>query len=509
MSSPPRVAILGAGVSGLAAAQVLTRTGFACTVYEQRPALGGVWSIAYPGVRLQNTYREYHFSSFPWPSPPDLHPTGEQIRAYLQAAVQALGIDVRLGHTLVAARPAGEGWELRFRVGERQHVEHVERLLVCSGQYTEGKNRPRFPGEEDFRGEILTEREMGDPARFDRRRVVVVGFGKSAVDMASFAAPRAEAVHHVFLTARWLLPQHLLGIHLTRMLFSRFGSVLMPSWTHPTAAERALHRYGGALVRGFWSGLRAALRAKARRAARGHGAEGRARLEQVIPRHGLVPDLRSAAAIAPASYYADVAAGRIAPHETEIAGFVPNGVRLSRGEVLEADTVVLSVGSLSPSFPFLPDEQRSLLEGEPDGPQLYRHLVHPRIPGLGFVGLNHSFLHLPCAEIGALWLAALWRGELTLPPVEEMERVVEEIRTWKRMNIAFEPSAGCAVSTRYQQYLDVLMLDLGLSPYRKLPNVLAEVFARYGADDYRGAVEEHLRAVAARRAPLRPLPLST
>ena len=125
--------------------------------------------------------------------------------------------------------------------------------------------------------------------------------------------------------------------------------------------------------------------------------------------------------------------------------------------------------------------------------QLYRHLIHPHVEGVAFAGYNHGFMHVPSAEIGALWTAATWRGELVLPPAAEMERAVEHIRAWKRAHIHFEPSRSCAVNTRFQQYLDILLLDLGLSPYRKLPNPLAEVFGRYGAGDYAGIVDGWLR----------------
>jgi len=115
-------------------------------------------------------------------------------------------------------------------------------------------------------------------------------------------------------------------------------------------------------------------------------------------------------------------------------------------------------------------------------------------------------MHVPAAEIGAQWLACLFRGDLELPPAEAMERAVERVRAWKRAHIAFEPSRSCAVSTRYQQRIDILLGDLGVSPYRKLPNVVAVVFARYGSSDYAGVFGE----VPQRgERPRRPLPLDT
>ncbi|KIG11965.1 hypothetical protein DB30_02266 [Enhygromyxa salina] len=81
------------------------------------------------------------------------------------------------------------------------------------------------------------------------------------------------------------------------------------------------------------------------------------------------------------------------------------------------------------------------------------------------------------------------RGELVLPPIEQMEAAIEHVRAWKRAHINFEPSRSCAVSTRFQQYIDILLAELGVSPYRK-PHLLAELFSRYEAADYAGIIDE-------------------
>ncbi len=513
MTTTKRVAIIGAGISGLAHADVLTRCGFSVVLFERAARLGGVWACSYPNVRLQNTSWGYHLSSFPWPFKPDEHPTAAQICRYLEALVATRGFDVRFRHEVVTAieTPTG-GWDLRVRhqpeesTGAQEINEHFDHLVVSIGQYTEGKHRLKLEGEAGFEGEVVTERDLGDLSRFNGARVVVVGFGKSALDMATFAAPRAAAVHHVFRTPRWTLPLRIFGIHYTRLLFNRFGTVMMTSWAHPTAAERFLHRRHG-FVRGFWGRLQALIARLARREGRGNGAAGDARIAAVLPEHAFLPDLRSAAALAPTGYYRNVGAGAIEPHRAEVIGLSRNSVRLSTGESLPADIVVLSVGSRSPTFSFLDNTLRSLLEADNDGPQLYRHVVHPQIPQLGFAGFNHGFMHVPAAEIGALWLAALWRGELELPPLEQMEQNVDHIRAWKRANIHFEPSRACAVNTRFQQYIDIMLADLGISPFRKLPNVFAEVFAAYRPADYAGVVEEFL--TPRRAIPRRPVALAT
>jgi hypothetical protein len=90
-----------------------------------------------------------------------------------------------------------------------------------------------------------------------------------------------------------------------------------------------------------------------------------------------------------------------------------------------------------------------------------------------------------------------------------MQRSIEHIRQWKRENIKFENARSCAVSTRFQQYIDILLQDLQINPYRKLPNPFAELFSRYEAADYAGVYEEYQHAKAKRKSPLKTLPLHT
>ena len=57
--------------------------------------------------------------------------------------------------------------------------------------------------------------------------------------------------------------------------------------------------------------------------------------------------------------------------------------------------------------------------------------------------------------------------------------------------------------------IDMLLLDLGLSPYRKLPNIFAEIFDRYTVWDYHDVLEDYERKRAVCSAPLTPQPFDT
>ncbi len=206
-----RIAIVGAGVSGIAAAHTLSKCGHEAVVFEKSFDFGGVWALGYPGVRLQNTRDHYHISDLPWPFEPDLHPTGAQIRKYLEHVVEAQGLDVRRSHEVVALDELAKGWLVNYRNNDGSHEEKFDFVVVAIGQYTEGKHKPQFPNQGEYKGEILTERDVLELQVFDNKSTVVVGFGKSAVDMATFAVGSAKQVHHVFRTPRWLIPFHIPG----------------------------------------------------------------------------------------------------------------------------------------------------------------------------------------------------------------------------------------------------------------------------------------------------------
>lgn len=50
-----RIAVIGAGISGIAAANMHTKQGYAVVVFEKAERLGGVWAVAYPGVRSRRS----------------------------------------------------------------------------------------------------------------------------------------------------------------------------------------------------------------------------------------------------------------------------------------------------------------------------------------------------------------------------------------------------------------------------------------------------------------------
>jgi dimethylaniline monooxygenase (N-oxide forming) len=151
-----RIAVVGAGFAGLAAAKVLGRFGHEVTVLERCPDVGGVWSATrrYPGLRVQNVRSTYAFSDHPWPAGVPEWPTAEQVQAYLEAYVERfeLADRLRLGTEVVSAEldETARTWTL-----QTVHLQSgtlgsdvFDHLVVANGVFSEPLV-PAFTGGEE------------------------------------------------------------------------------------------------------------------------------------------------------------------------------------------------------------------------------------------------------------------------------------------------------------------------------------------------------------------------
>ena len=499
-----RLAIIGSGISGIAAAHTFARLGHEVVVFERSDTIGGVWARAYPGVRLQSVAAHYAFTDYPWPADAGQHPSAGQVLAYLAAAVDAFGLDVRLNHEVAAMTPLDAGWRLTLRAPDGTRDEDFHHVVLATGIYGEEGTERSFPDAGRYGGTIVSERHLPSLDLFDGKRVAVIGFGKTALDLATFAAARGAEVHHVFREPRWLLPRRVFGIHTSRIATTRVSTMMVPAWEHPRRSERILHRWFAASVWFYWKSTEAMLVA-------GQGLHPfyrdpavRARIHALVPDQDLTYQLRSAVALAPDDYYPMVRKGRILPRRGEVVGYTDAGLRLADGTEVAAEIVVPALGYRPPSFDLLPAPYRAMMAGD-GGTQLYRHVIHPRIPRLAFAGFNHASLHTACVEVAMLWYGAVIAGDLALPSVERMEASTARVAAWKERHVLFEPGRAFGVGNRLHQYLDVLLDEIGVPTLRKR-GVFRELTEPYFAADYAGVLDDYLAVHAEHPRPRMPLP---
>src|SRR3954451_25090050 len=168
-----RVAIVGAGPSGIVAAKYALEAGFDVTVFEAGDGLGGQWyttashSGVGPGMHTNTSRALTAFSDFPAPADHPLHPAAEQIHAYLQDYARAFGVVDRI-RLETRVEDVRRGWTV--------DGEPFDAVVVASGRF----RRPRLPDViGGFRGTVLHAFDYPGASAFADRAVLVYGNGIS------------------------------------------------------------------------------------------------------------------------------------------------------------------------------------------------------------------------------------------------------------------------------------------------------------------------------------------
>ena len=475
-----RVAIIGAGISGLVTAKTLLEEGFQVTLFETEDEVGGVWarSRRYPGVHTQNPRDTYAFSDFPMPRTYPEFPTGEQVQAYLAAYADRFGVTehVRFRTAVERAEPQGAGWSVRSRSLDegRTRMETFDFLAVCNGTFS-SPNVPRMPGEEAFRaggGRVLHSTQFNSIEQVRDRHVVVVGGAKSACDTAMAAVGAAKRTTLVFRHASWKMPKKFAGlIPLRYVLTTRFSEMLFRD-RELRGAEKVIHTAGRPFVWLFWRGVEALLRRTFGLAACGMVPEDR--IERLVNcMLGLATD----------GFYDAVRAGRVATRRSGVRALHMGEVELDSGERVRADVVVFATG-FRQEVPFLDERVRRTVQDEAGVFHLYRKLMHPDVPRLAFVGYNSSLYSQFTSEIGARWAARWFMGELRLPPRETVLREMEARWAWVRENRPQGVASGTCIVPFNFHYVDDLLRDMGARTVRRPLNRFREVMLPFDPGVY-------------------------
>ena len=456
-----RVCVIGAGVSGLVAAKVLRGRGHDVCVVERSGGLGGVWEPArsYPGVQTQTPRDLYCFSDFPMPADYPEWPSGEQVHAYLDAYAARFGLRpflrFRTEVLSLSRRPGTGGWFVTLREDEgAAQTEHYDVVVVATGQFSQPKSLP-LPGEDAFRaagGSIQHSSEYVDAGQARGRNVVVVGFSKSATDVAMNAlAHGARSVTVVYREATWKIPYFFGGVvNFKRILYCRASEAMFMPW-QPSRTGRLVRKLLAPVIWANWRALEALLNLQF-----GLGQAG------LRPRGRIEEGIHCATAIETPGFYKAVREGRIRMARGNPTGYEPGSIMVDGTVQIEADIVVLAIGWRQ-DLPFLDEETRGKLI-EPDGQyRLYRLIVNPDVPDLGFVGFNSSFVSTLSAELGAQWLARYLDRELRRQPTDAAMRA-EIARTldWRRHGRGVAATyGGLCVAPYHHFHFDELMTDMG------------------------------------------------
>ncbi len=376
-----RVAVIGAGAAGLCSAKYLLAHNVDTVVYEMGSCIGGLWvfgndnglSPAYDSLHLNSEARVTAYKDFPFPQGSPLYPDHRQVRAYLEAYAEQFGITphIRFRSRVTEVAPAGVGrWRVSLQDGSSSEFDAV---VVGSGH----QGLPAHPNwRHHFTGDYQHAHSYRIPEPFRGKRVLVVGMGNSAVDIA---ADICVVTQSTTLSARspvLMMPRMMFGVPTSRVL-GRLEKPWMP-WPVRRTIRETLTR----IVHG--------------------------RMEQwgfVTPKSRTHPTSHP-------SLISHFVWDRIKA-KPGIASVNGQQVTFVDGTNETYDSVIVATG-YHVDLPFLAPQMRPL-----DGHklELFLRVVHPSHPGLYFLGLFNvaGGGNIRMMDDQAEWVAKLVTGELARP----------------------------------------------------------------------------------------------
>lgn len=474
------IGIIGAGVAGIGAARLLNQAGFECEVFEKGHQVGGVWTAGYHTYGLQTPKSLYEVPDYPMPESYPRVPSGAELQAYFENYAKDFKVFEKIRFNTEVTQLAKDkngNWLIHFTDNETgsSETKPFDFVVVASGIYFD-PFIPELPGQKKFKGQILHSSQYRTPSSVTGRKVVVVGFGKSALDVAGDAAKFAKEVTLVYRKAHWPIPMDVLNfLDVRRIYLTRLASALLPLYQRPDKWVKALHTQLPWLVSSFWRLTENIIKFQYPLKACG-----------VLPEEPIEIDIFNLDFLPRKEVYQLMRQGKIINRKSQIKAFTESGIELEYGEHIDCDTVIFGTGYKS-NYSFLPDAFKQTQDA--DGVYLYRHIIHPDLPNMAFIGRAATFSNSLTSHLASAWLVNLLKGKFQLPNREQMLAEIEAIKNWKRNFMPDISSRATVIKLHMVHFHDDLLRDIGINPYRKKHKLL-EWLSDYRPADYREVLAE-------------------
>lgn len=464
-----RVAIVGGGVSGISTARIFKAQGIDFVLYEASDSLSGVWSKGYPNFAIQTPGRLYEFPDKELPTPKD-YQDGLIIKKYCEDYVVENDIEksISLDSKVISITRKTKNnnfnkkWEITVELpGGKTSREVFDFVVLATGVYSPSlKYIPNVEGVQNFKGDICHSEDSGNFTKLRQgKKVLVVGFGKSAQDCAMNAYKETGvAPILLFRNSHWCVPRKVLGlVPMEWLLYSRFGQGTLPRWQHCGPVEHVFHTFLKPLIWLYWRIVEIILIFQL-------GLYGK--LSHLRPSLAIEEDMYCGHGVICHPDFFSMARGKkIEAIKGSIDCIRDNGeIQLWDGESIKADEIVFATG-FKREFSFLPKE---LLEKkEKDGFYAYRNMIVPGVPDIAFLNSNvTTFSNITTPTLQAAWLAEILLGNISLP--DNMEELVQEDKKWRRKNLEHAGDARAYLIQLHQiRYWDSLLRDIGANAKRK------------------------------------------
>ncbi|HVX75293.1 MAG TPA: NAD(P)/FAD-dependent oxidoreductase [Bradyrhizobium sp.] len=206
-----RVAVIGAGLSGVAAAHRLKQAGVPFVVFDKNPDVGGVWwANTYPGCRLDTPNFAYSFSfaqKGDWP-----HQFSERadIQQYISrvADVTKIRENIRFRTEVISMTFSDETacWTLETRSEDGTTEQHMFHAIITAVGQLSRPAIPQLPGHDRFGGQAYHSATWPSGVDLKGKRVAVIGTGASAYQIVPSIVDEVSGLSVVQRSPPWMLP---------------------------------------------------------------------------------------------------------------------------------------------------------------------------------------------------------------------------------------------------------------------------------------------------------------
>jgi dimethylaniline monooxygenase (N-oxide forming) len=440
MASAEKVCIIGAGGSGVVACQVLAARRISFDCFEKGSEVGGNWrfendngmSSAYRSLHINTSRRVMAFKTLPMPDHFPDYPNHFQMAEYFDEFIDHFGLreKIRFRTEVTSVEPVDGEWEVSVEDADgKRETNRYRAVLVANGHHWDPRwPEPGFPGAEEFEGEQLHAHHYREPDILPGKRVLVLGLGNSAVDIAVESSRIADKTFLAMRRGAYVLPKYING----RPIDETSNPVISAL---PIAVQRFFVN-----------------RALSIAAAGDMTAYGLPK-----PDHKLFeahPTVSSE--LLPRLGHGDIL---VKPNIDRYSG--GRMVRFADGSEEEIDLVVYCTG-YKMTFPFF---EESVFSAPDNRLPLYRRVASVDRPQLYLIGFIQPLGPImPLAEAQVEWVADLLGGQATLPAAAEMRRQVadEEAKMRKR----FVASKRHTVEVDFYPYLREIRRERKLAGQR-------------------------------------------
>jgi dimethylaniline monooxygenase (N-oxide forming) len=426
--SDKRVAIIGAGASGLCSAKYLLQAGFDVTVFEIGSQVGGMWcfnndsgrSSAYRTLHINTSRGVTRFSDLDFDPETQPFPDHYDMHRYLVRYADHFGVTprIRFNSKVEHVRPAFDPtrqppvWEVVLADGS---VDRFDAVLIATGHLTKPMHAPEL---QRFGDGYLHAHYYREPEPFVGKRICVVGVGNSACDIASDVCVTSRQTVLVARSGVTILPKLLFG-----RAFTDITAQIQRPWI-PRKLRQRLVRSLVWLAHGDMTKL---------------GFKRSDTLSHVTS-NGTVTT--------------DIAYRRIIVKQG-IEAIDGHRIRFADGTEAEFDTLIAATGYRI-DLDMLPPEVVNIQDNRLD---LYLRIVPPGWPGLFLMGFFNTDTALNMVfEHQARWVREHLLGNAVLPTDAEMRQAITARTAWYKSQ--YRDSARHTIEEEHVRYLTDLRTTL-------------------------------------------------